>query len=222
MKATPFFMPRQATNQYSGHGEVSLSFAKLLSPNEISQVTKGQSERVQLETAGNWVLAGKVSAPMFKLLCDMRDWTIRFQVSEFLSSKGVPYVILTHQVGVYQSRFLIPVFDARACQFIEGLTNSFSLMVSLGNDALEEAVLLPFHLHPVDFLPAQAISTIASPEGQLDAVEELPFVVETARNHRFLPGIKGADPVQNVSVSLLMPEILGDYYEKLIHQAEMP
>jgi hypothetical protein len=221
MNATQFSMPRHAANQCSGHGEVSLSFAKLLTPNAVSQATRGQSKRVQLETAGNWVLAGTVSAPMLKLLCDMRDWTIQFQVSEFLSSKGVPYVILAHQVGVYQSRFLIPVFDARACQFIEGLTNSVSLMVSLGNDALAEAVLLPCHLQASDFLPALSISTNASPEVQLDALEELPFVVETARNHRFLPGIKGADNVQNVSVSLLMPEMLGDYYEKLIHQAAM-
>ena len=219
MNTAPFSMPRHASSQHSSQCEVSLHFAKLLSPKEVSYATKSQSKRVQLETAGHWILAGKVSTPMFKFLRDMRDLTIHFQVSEFLSGKGVPYVILAHQVGVYQSRFLIPVFDSRACQFIQGLTKSCSLIFSFGNDALEEAVLLPCHLQANDFLPARAISTIASPEGQLDALEELPLVVETARNHRLLPSIDGADRVEHVSVSLLMPELLAEYYEQLIHQA---
>lgn len=184
-------------------------FSRLMRPAEVAEATKDYPEAVRNLVAGHWTLCGDVSAEMFSLLRESRADYLPTRLTGFRSSDGIAYGVVTHQVAGHQHRSVLCLYDPSVREFLEATTKD-RLFFMLGNDDGNETALLTSPLKPVEFVPLLAMSLDASEEQQRQAVFELPAVVATMSEASQVPRIPGCQPVNHVSVSLLLPSILGE------------
>jgi len=178
-------------------------------PSEVDEATKNHPDQVRRLVAGHWTLCGDVSATMFNLIKKSRTDFLPTRLTGFRSTDGIAYGVVTHQVKGYQHRSVLCLYDPSVREFLQATTKD-RLFFMLGNDDGDEAVLLGSPLKPVEFIPLLAMSPDASVEQQRQAVFELPAMVEIMSNPLQVPCIPGCQPVKHVSVSLLLPGILGE------------
>jgi hypothetical protein len=183
-------------------------FARLMSPKEVAQATAVQPLQVQQVTAGHWSLCGDVSTPMFNLLREVPAANFPMRLTGFSSSGGYGYCVITQQVQQYQHRFVLCLYDPIVRHFIQSLSNADKLLLSLGNDDGIEALLLVNPLTSGEFLPLLAMSLEADLKGQIEALQELPLVVERIGNPLAVPSMVPGQVVKNVCVSFLLPEFV--------------
>ena len=200
---------RSAASQHPLTQTTSRYFSRLMRPSEVDEATKDYPDPVRKLVAGHWTLCGDVSATMFNLLKEPQTDYLPTRLTGFRSSDGVSYGVVTHQVQGHQHRSVLCLYDPSVREFLEATTKD-RLFFMLGNDDSEEAVLLGSPLKPVEFVPLLAMSLEATEEQQRQAVFELPAVVEIMSNPRQVPNIPGCPPVKHVSVTLLLPTILGE------------
>lgn len=198
-----------AASQHALIQPTSHYFSRLMRPDEVDAATKNHPDQVRRLVAGHWTLCGDVSATMFNLLKESRTDFLPTRLTGFRSSDGIGYGVVTHQVKGYQHRSVLCLYDPAVREFLEAATKD-RLFFMLGNDDGDEAVLMGSPLKPVEFIPLLAMSSDASVEQQSKAVFELPAVVGTMSNPLQVPTIPGCQPVEHVSVSLLLPGILGE------------
>lgn len=184
-----------------------LYFARLMRPEEVAYSTKNHPGHVQEAVSGHWMLCGDVSSEMFQLLSVAPKENFPTRLTAFRSPSGVGYGVLSHQVAGHQSRFLFNLSDPPVRELLVS-TASDRLGFMLGNDDSMNALVLESPLKPVEFLPVLSMSHEMSKEEQMQAVWELPFVVEAMSNPLQVPSLFEGQSVRHVSVSLLLPSVL--------------
>ena len=207
-----------ASSQHPLSQTASHYFSRLMRPTEVAEATKDYPDQVRKLIAGHWTLCGDVSAQMFRLLQESRADQLPTRLTGFRSSDGFGYGVVTHQVGGHQHRSVLCLYDPSVREFLQA-TAKDRLYFLLGNDDGDEAALLRSPLKPVEFIPLLAMSPDASVEQQSKAVFELPAVVEAMSNPLHVPSIPGCRPVKHVSVSLLLPGILGETLRTALRNA---
>ena len=200
---------RSAASQHPLSQTTSHYFSRLMRPSEVDEATKDYADSVRQLVAGHWTLCGDVSAEMFSLIRQSRADFLPTRLTGFRSSDGVGYGVVTHQVGGHQHRAVLCLYDPSVREFLQAAAKD-RLYFLLGNDDGDEAALLRSPLKPVEFIPLLAMSPDASEEQQRKAVFELPAIASTLSDPLQVPSIPGCQPVRHVSVSLLLPGILGE------------
>jgi hypothetical protein len=208
-----------AAKCYDVNGSCSHYFGRLMSPAEVAEATIQQPPAVKKVTDGHWALCGDVSTEMYKLIQKAQQLHFPMRLSGFSSSNGVAYCALSLQVQRNQCRFLLPLYDPSVRSFIAAMTRSEHLTLSLGNDDGDQALLLRSPLKPNEYMPLLAMSSEATLDEQMEAVQELPTVQAFMGNPLQIPSLFPGYSVQHVSVSLLLPSILKDCCEEALVKA---
>jgi len=112
------------TNFRLAHG---VYMGVLMSPSEVRAATGSRPGEVSRALA-RWTLCGDISPSVFELLRAtqmLRD--AKERVTAFSSASGLHYATFTHQVGAFQHRYLVPLFDRRVVQCLEDVCGAGAL-----------------------------------------------------------------------------------------------
>lgn len=207
-------IPKNQSGRDTDNDKVNHYFARLMTPSEVLKATTHQPVSVQKNTAGNWVLSGDVSAEMFSCLQKASGLHFPLRLTGFKSSSGLAYCCLTHQVKNFQSRLILPLYDEKVLQLLEALTQSEKLTFSLGNNDEEQALLLPCPLKRTDLLPILAMASGTSNATKHEVLSELPFLLPEFSHPLRVPTLVKGVKTGHVSVSLLLPSTLNEYFNE--------
>lgn len=194
-------------------------FARLMTPSEVAHATLRQPLLVRQKTLGHWVLCGDVAAPMFALMRKTNGIELPTRLTCFNTTCGVSYGVITHQVLNHQHRFVLPLYDAAVRVFLESITTTGRLTFMLGNNDGDDSLLIECPFTPSVFMPVLAMTREFTEDEQLDAIEELPNLAALMDNLLQVPSLLGNQPVQHVSISLLLPGNLQNVIEKALDRA---
>lgn len=177
---------------------------RLMSPDEVANAVAGR-ENPAYSTLHRWTLCGDVSPTGFELLQLLhRNSDANERVTAFSSPAGHSYVMFTHQVGAFQHRYFVPLYDSKVAQCLEDVTRDGTLGYSLGGDS-HQAIVWRSSLGPRDLLPVKAMCGVVE-EGDEEAVlEEYSQLLAEARVPARIPSVLDGVAVRYASVSAIAP-----------------
>jgi hypothetical protein len=204
-----------STNFRIAHG---VYLGVLMSPPEVAKATNGTPAQLS-RALSRWTLCGDVSPAVFELLQVRQMLTgADERVTAFNSPRGLPYATFSHQVGAFQHRFLLPLFDRRVVQCLEDVCADGDLGYSLAGEG-DQAIVWRSVFGPRDFMPVKALCCTI-PEGQEEPVlEEYSTVLREARDPGRIPTIIAGTPVRFASVTAVPP---GDLLVRLGKRYGLP
>lgn len=190
-------------------GRSSQTFARLMTPEKVTEATRFYPTNVRTQVAGHWMLCGDVSAQMFQLLKKVSSHLFPTRVTGFRSSYGYGYGVVTHQVGGHQHRFVLCLSDPPVREFLTSTSkDKFGFM--LGDDNQPDAIILDSPMKSSEFFPLLALCQEGTTEERKEALLELPLVQEAMSNLLQVPSLVAGVTVREVNVSLLLPSILDE------------
>lgn len=176
----------------------------LMSPSDVARATAARIGPAYAALQ-RWTLCGDVSPTVCEVLQVMQKQArANERVTAFSSAAGNGYVVFTHQVGCFQHRYFLPLFDSKVAQCLADITHDGALGYSLAGES-RQAVVWPSCLGPRDFLPLRDMcGTVA--EGQEEAaLEEYARMLGEARDPARIPSVVEGVTVRYVSVSAIPP-----------------
>lgn len=180
-------------------------FGRLMSPAEVSAAIQSRAEAERRAIGAPWTLCGDVTRDLFDLLRSSKllDRATE-RITAFRSPEGANYAVFTNQIGAFQHRFLLPLYDDAAMTFVEDLTRC-RLAYSLGGDDTSEAVLWWSQLLPHEVLPLQALCGQLPPEHEGRVAQEYPSIVRAMVNAAQVPSTRADVAVKYVTVAAVPP-----------------
>lgn len=203
------------TNFRVAHG---VYMGVLMSPSEVTAATSSRPGELSRALA-RWTLCGDISPSVFELLRATRMLRgANERVTAFSAASGLHYATFTHQVGAFQHRYLVPLFDRRVVQCLEDVCGEGALGYSLSGES-HEAIVWRSVLGPRDFMPLKALCA-SVPEGQEEHVlEEYSSVLREARDPERIPTVITGTPVRFASVTAVPP---GELLSQLATRYRLP
>lgn len=195
----------KATNFKIAHG---VYIGTLMSPTEVARATAGRESPVY-SALHRWTLCGDVSPTVFEVVqaVQMGGSRANERVTAFSSPAGHGYVVFTHQIGSFQNRYFVPLFDARVKECLEQIARDGALGYSLAGEN-NQAIVWRTVLGPRDFVPLKAMCG-AVPEGDEEAVlEEYARLLGEVRDPARIPSVLEGVSVRYASVSAIPPNDL--------------
>jgi hypothetical protein len=191
----------QGTNFRIARG---LYLGALMSPAEVAHATSTRDDPVY-NTLHRWTLCGDVSPALFELLRVMqRQGAANERVTAFSSQAGNSYVAISHQIGAFQHRFFLPLFDAKVAECLASITGEGRLGYSVAGEN-NEAIVWPSVLGSRDFIPVRAMCGNI-PEGrEEETLEEYARLLGEARDPARIPSVLEGVTVKYASVSAIAP-----------------
>ncbi len=195
---------QSGTNFRIAHG---VYMGVLMSPSEVAAATSGRPSELS-GALSRWTLCGDVSPSLFELLQVTQMLTgANERVTAFSSRTGLHYATFTHQVGAFQHRYLVPLFDRRAVKCLKEVGGDGALGYSLSGES-DRAIVWRSVLGPRDFLPVKALCATV-PEGQEEQVlEEYATVLREAQDPERIPTLIIGTRVRFASVTAIPPQDL--------------
>jgi hypothetical protein len=196
--------PSGITNFRIAHG---VYMGVLMSPSEVAAATCNRPGELARALA-RWTLCGDISPSVFELLraTQMLSGAIE-RVTAFSSGSGLHYATFTHQVGAFQHRYLVPLFDRRVVQCLEDVCGDGALGYSLAGES-DEAIVWPSMLGPRDFMPLKALCASVPAGHEEQVLEEYSSVLREARDPERIPTVIAGTPVRFASVTAVPPGAL--------------
>lgn len=189
------------TNFRIAHG---IYLGLLMSPADVARATAARNSPVY-NVLQRWTLCGDVSPTVFEVLqAVQKKARVNERVTAFSSAAGHSYVMFTHQVGTFQHRYFLPLFDSKVAQCLADITCAGALGYSLAGES-NQGLVWPSCLSPRDFLPLKAMcGTVA--EGEEEAVlDEYARLLDEARDPARIPSVVEGVTVRYASVSAIPP-----------------
>lgn len=190
----------------------------LMSPAEVAVAT-GERPAELSRALSRWTLCGDISPSVFELLQVTQMLSgAKERMTAFSSPTGLHYATFTHQVGAFQHRYLVPLFDRRVIQFLEEVSGDGALGYSLSGES-DQAIVWRSVLGARDFMPVKALCSTV-PEGQEEQVlEEYSTVLREARDPERIPTLITGTLVRFASVTAVPP---GDLLARLAKRYGLP
>lgn len=181
----------------------------LLSPAEVAQATAERSERLP-SAAQRWTLCGDVDPSVFSMLhASGQPQQSNERLTILVSASGQRYVVFTHQVGVFQHRYVAALFDTKMMRCVRAVAHGDALGFSLGGEGAQ-ALIWPTAFGVMEFLPLLPLCR-ETPQGQEKRMlREFADTVLELRDPRRIPSALDGVTVRYASVSAIAPEALID------------
>lgn len=175
----------------------------LMSPTEVAQATRSRDD--QYISLHRWTLCGEVSPAVFDILqlTQMRPGNNE-RVTALTAPSGLNYALFTHQVAMFQHRYVVPLFDRQVAECIDKVGHQGGLGYSLAGEG-ELALVWPSTLAARDVMPLQVLCS-GVPEGREEqALEEYSRMLSDAQDPQRIPSLVEGCVVRHVSVSAIPP-----------------
>jgi hypothetical protein len=195
----------RTTNFKIAHG---VYMGTLMSPTEVARATAGRDSPVY-GALHRWTLCGDVSPTVFELVQAVQMGSSRTneRVTAFSSPAGHGYVVFTHQIGSFQHRYLVPLYDSRVKECLEHITRDGVLGYSLAGEN-NQAIVWRTVLGPRDFVPLKPMCGTVADGQEEAALEEYSRLLGEARDPARIPSVLEGVFVRYASVSAIPPNDL--------------
>lgn len=194
--------------QKTGH-RAQYTMGRLMSPEEVDEATEGYDPHVQSLIKGHWFLCGDCSQEMFDDIARQGEVAIRHALGVFQRGDGTKFLVVTHQLGNAQHRFLVPGWDPRVPDFLQAVSQGF-YSVSLARKGDTEALVLSGTPDAPLALKLRKLLNMSTPEPQQlqTLLRGLPRLMETAAEPENFPELIEGVAVTDVSLSVVFDAML--------------
>lgn len=183
----------------------SLAFeGRLMAPHEVTEAFALRGELVPPELKGQWSLCGSATKAMFEGFRTLAPRQLRLRLSVFTTPSGGAYLVLTHQLGLRQHRFLLPLWDLRVREGVKALSAG-KLTFMLAQEDGELAMVFSSSFKPAEVEPVLEYDLPHDPEKLLRLVHEMPLAVQMLRQLQAVPTCGPPGQIEEVALSVLMP-----------------
>ena len=186
---------------------VSLYIARLMSPREVNKATASYPEFVRERVEGEWMLCGDVAEPMFERFLKERDRLLPVRLTAYHTPAGGAYAAVTHQLGHFQHRFLVPLYEPSVAECLAAMGRD-ELVFLLGKNGETAAAVLNSPLTANEWLPLRTKTRALAPVAVRAVVCEFRTVASAMMDALQIPSLHQGETVQHVSLSVLMPEVV--------------
>jgi hypothetical protein len=194
-------------------GEALLTSALLMRPEDVTEAMAGR----QRKGAGleGWFLCGDVSAPMFAAI--VKEPAARdLNVAAFTGDRAGNYVVFTQQLGMFQHRFLLPLFEPPVPEFLASLRMA-PMQVAMGDAGEETAAVSAAHLPWEMIAPVEKlVQSVVDVDGE-EVILGVPGIISKVCAIATLPALFGQPLVRDLSVSVMLPTHMLERVETSLH-----
>ena len=192
----------------SGH-RAQYTMGRLMSPNEVEEATEDYDHQTRQRVRGHWSLCGDCSQEMFDNIAQLRNVALRHSLGVFQRNDGTKFLVVTHQLGSAQHRFLVPMWDPRVPDFLDAVSSG-RYSISLARKGDTQAVVLSLTADAPFALELRKHLNMSMPEPQqLHALlRAMPEWMETAAEPEHFPNLMEGAAVTDVSLSIVCDAML--------------
>ena len=194
--------------QKTGH-RAQYTVGRLMSPKEVEEATEDYDHQTRQRVRGHWLLCGDCSQEMFDGIARQGEAALRYSLGVSQRGDDTKFLVITHQLGNAQHRFLVPMWDPRVSNLLE----AFSLgqtSISLARKGDTQAVVLSLTADAPFALELRKHLNMSMPEPQqLHALlRAMPEWMETAAEPEHFPNLMEGAAVTDVSLSIVCDAML--------------
>ena len=194
--------------QKTGH-RAQYTVGRLMSPKEVEEATEDYDYLTRQHVRGHWFLCGDCSQEMFDGIARQGEAALRYSLGVSQRGDDAKFLVITHQLGNAQHRFLVPMWDPRVSNLLE----AFSLgqtSISLARKGDTQAVVLSLTADAPFALELRKHLNMSMPEPQqLHALlRAMPEWMETAAEPEHFPNLMEGAAVTDVSLSIVCDAML--------------
>ena len=195
--AFPFLKPSTKANP-------QLHTAVLMSSVEVDVASKNYPVEASHKLRGQLMLVGAVNEEMYLMFKLHAGNDIAGQLKVPPTPAGAAYVVVTCQIGAYQHRFVLPLFDSKVVEFLASTANeSINIYLESGGD-LREGMLYNCLFATDELALARTMCMTIDYRQQEEFTYELPSLPSEMLSVTLMPSLN-VERVLAVDVSVLLP-----------------
>lgn len=195
--AFPFLKPSTKANP-------QLHTAVLMSSVEVDVASKNYPVEASHKLRGQLMLVGAVNEEMYLMFKLHAGNDIAGQLKVPPTPAGAAYVVVTCQIGTYQHRFVLPLFDSKVVEFLASTANeSINIYLESGGD-LREGMLYNCLFATDELALARTMCMTIDYRQQDEFTYELPSLLSEMLSVNLMPSLN-VERVLAVDVSVLLP-----------------
>ncbi|WP_103018624.1 hypothetical protein [Alicycliphilus denitrificans] len=182
---------------------------RLMSPEEVEQATEGHDPLKRRRIRGHWFLCGDCSQQMFDGITRQGEAALRYSLGVSQRGDDIKFLVVTHQLGNAQHRFLVPMWDPRVPNLLEAFSQG-QTSISLARKGDTQAVVLSLTADAPYALELRKHLDMFMPDPQrLQALlRAMPEWMETAAEPEQFPNLMEGLAITDVSVSIVFDAML--------------
>jgi hypothetical protein len=200
-------------SEHESEDLIHFNMGRIMTPEELDVATADVSENSSAEWIGHWALCGDIAEEMFNYVLKNPNEIPSYRLTAIVGNGGGRYFVLTTQVGMYQHRFLVPLYEPSCLQFVKSLCHQ-PLVLMLGRNG-ESDVLVLFPEFQTNEL-WNVVKRFPTVERNERFLHES-MMAAVAREVSFLDRIQpldGVQPAKWLSLTVVMtPEFPAEMYE---------
>ena len=179
------------------------TMARLMSPEEVEEATEDHDQRTRQRVRGHWFLCGDCSQEMFDNIAQLRNVALRHSLVVFQRNDGTKFLVVTHQLGSAQHRFLVPMWDPRVPDFLDAVSSG-RYSISLARKGDTQAVVLSADADaPLAIELRKHLMPMPDPQQLQSLLRALPHFMETVATPEEFPNLQEGLAITDVSVSIV-------------------
>ena len=194
--------------QKTGH-RAQYTVGRLMSPKEVEEATEDYDHQTRQRVRGHWLLCGDCSQEMFDGIARQGEAALRYSLGVSQRGDDIKFLVVNHQLGNAQHRFLVPMWDPRVPNLVEALSQG-QTSISLARKGDTQAVVLSVTEDAPFALELRKHLNMSMPEPQqLHALlRAMPEWMETAAEPEHFPNLMEGAAVTDISLSIVCDAML--------------
>ena len=180
------------------------TMGRLMSPEEVEEATEDHDQRTRQRVRGHWFLCGDCSQEMFDDIVRQGDATLRHALGVIQRDDGTKFLVVTHQLGKAQHRFLVPMWDPRVPDLLHAVSRG-RYSISLARKGDTQALVLSAAANAPLAAELQKHLNMPTPDTQQlqTLLRALPTMMETAAEPDNFPNLEESLTITDVSLSIV-------------------
>ena len=180
------------------------TMGRLMSPEEVEEATEDHDQRTRQRVRGHWFLCGDCSQDMFDDIVRQGDVALRHSLGVFQRGDGTKFLVVTHQLGNAQHRFLVPMWDPRVPDLLDAVSLG-RYSISLARKGDTQALVLSAAANAPLAAGLRKHLDMPMPDRQQlqRLLQALPKLMETAAEPESFPELIEGVAVTDVSLSIV-------------------
>lgn len=185
------------------------TMGRLMSPEEVEEAAKDHDQRTRQRVSGHWFLCGDCSQEMFDDIARQGDVALRHALGVIQRDDGTKFLVVTHQLGNAQHRFLLPMWDPRVPDLLDAV-NLGRYSISLARKGDTHALVLSADANAplAAELRKHLDMPMPDPQQLQRLMQALPKLMETAAEPESFPQLMEGASVTDVSLSIVFDAVL--------------
>lgn len=179
------------------------TMGRLMSPEEVDKATEDYDHLTRQRVGGHWFLCGDCSQEMFDDIGRQGEAALRYSLGVSQRGDDIKFLVVTHQLGNAQHRFLVPMWDPRVPNLLEAFSQG-QTSISLACKGDTQAVVLSADADaPLAIELRKHLMPMPDPQQLQSLLRALPHFMETVATPEEFPNLQEGLAITDVSVSIV-------------------